>query len=213
MAAVLSLGDGAVLSHTSAAVLWALLKPMSGPTHISLPSQNGRASRAGIRVHRLRSLPPSSRTKRLGIPVTTVPRTIADLIATGLEPRLLRRAIREAEHRRHRLSPRAHALTRGTRSDLELDFLVFLEARRLPLPEVNVQIGRYEVDFLWRKAKLAVETDDYIYHHGEVAFEDDRERDLALRAAGFEPLRVTGRQLEENANLVEATLRSYLSQL
>jgi predicted transcriptional regulator of viral defense system len=58
MAAVLACGSGAVLSHTSAAVLWELLKPIDGPIHVSVPSTSGRARRPGIHLHRTRSLNP-----------------------------------------------------------------------------------------------------------------------------------------------------------
>src|SRR3954454_4668329 len=42
MAAVLALGDAAVVSHTSAAALWGMLKPSGGPIHITLPGDGGR---------------------------------------------------------------------------------------------------------------------------------------------------------------------------
>lgn len=212
MAAVLACGDGAVLSHASAAVLWALLKPMSGSAHVSLPSRSGRASRPGIRIHRPRSLPRTSVTKRNAIPVTTPARTLTDLTTTNLEPRLIRAAIREAAFRGYRVDPRILARTRRTRSDLELDFLVFCRRHDLPPPEVNVRVGRFTADFLYRDARLVIETDSWEYHGGEVAFEEDRERDLALRAAGFEPLRLTGRQLEREGGLAAAEIRRRLGE-
>jgi very-short-patch-repair endonuclease len=84
---------------------------------------------------------------------------------------------------------------RRTRSDLEDDFLDFLHRHRLPPPEVNVRLGRWEVDFLWRTQTLVVETDFFGYHRGRVAFEDDHQRDLDLRRMGFTVLRYTGAQL------------------
>ncbi|HEX3041573.1 MAG TPA: hypothetical protein VHP56_05735, partial [Solirubrobacterales bacterium] len=56
MAAVLACGEGAVLSHGSAASLWGLLRPIEGPAHISIPSTSGRTTRRGIHVHRCPSL-------------------------------------------------------------------------------------------------------------------------------------------------------------
>src|SRR3954451_4322934 len=44
MAAGLACGDGAVLSHGSAAALWELLKPLDGPIHVSVPSTSGRTA-------------------------------------------------------------------------------------------------------------------------------------------------------------------------
>lgn len=97
-----------------------------------------------------------------------------------------------------------------TRSDLEKDFRAFVRRQRLPPAEINVPVGGYTVDFLWRGRHLVVETDSYEYHHGDVAFEDDHARDLALRRLGFTVFRYTGRQLEREAGLVAAEIRSYL---
>ncbi len=210
MGAVLSCGNGGVLSHASAAVLWDLLRPLGGPAHVSLPSRSGRSRRDDLILHRSRSLEPSDCTRRHFIPVTTPTRTLNDLAATSFEPRLLRRAIREAELRGYRVDPRARAKTRRSRSDLELDFLDFCHRHRIPPPEVNVRVGRFTVDFLWREARLVVETDAYGTHGGEVAFEDDRARDLALRAAGLRVSRLTGRLLDAAAERVAADLRRQL---
>ena len=71
MAAVLACGEGAVLSHTSAAVLWELLKPLDGPAHVTTPHTSGRARRPGIHLQDLRStayLPPHLVQKRSAKP-------------------------------------------------------------------------------------------------------------------------------------------------
>src|SRR3954454_13397622 len=47
MAAVLACGDGAVLSHHSAAALWELLNPIKGPIHVSTATTSGRAAQRG----------------------------------------------------------------------------------------------------------------------------------------------------------------------
>jgi hypothetical protein len=66
MAAVLACGDGAVLSHLSAGTLWGILQPDrrarsrgslgNSPgvavVDVTVPGVDGRAIRAGIRVHR-----------------------------------------------------------------------------------------------------------------------------------------------------------------
>ena len=46
---------------------------------------------------------------------------------------------------------------------------------QLPAPEVNVRIGRWTVDFLWRKAKVVVEVDGFTFHRSRTRFEN-RER-------------------------------------
>ena len=204
MAAVLACGPGAVLSHGAAAVHWGLLRPLEGPIDITVPTQHGRKRRRGIRIHRCTTLKASLRPyeteKRLAspetirdrIPVTTVARTLADLPAT-LPPRLVRRAIRQAEFFGWGLG---EIETDGTRSDLERYFLRLCRRYRLPLPEVNVEIGGMTVDFLWRAQCLVVETDSYATHGGTVAFEDDHDRDLRLRRLGYAVHRFTERQLE-----------------
>jgi very-short-patch-repair endonuclease len=98
-----------------------------------------------------------------------------------------------------------------TRSDLERDFLRLCRRHGLPEPLVNVRLGAWRVDFLWRGPRLVVETDGYRYHRGEAAFEDDHARDLGLRGIGFQVVRLTGRQLAEDPERVAATLRAELA--
>jgi len=146
-------------------------------------------------------------TYRYRIPVTTVARTIDDLRGT-LAPRLVRRAVRQAELAGYRLEG---VERRRTRSDLEEEFLELWARHRLPKPEVNVKEGRWEVDFLWREQRVVVEVDSFAYHRGSVAFEDDHSRDLGLRSRGFTVLRFTERQLEEEPGRVVADVARALT--
>lgn len=213
MAAVLALGPGAVLSHGAAAVLWGLLRPLGGPIDITVPNRSGRNRRRGVRIHRratlstngLQSRPQRLVTVRNHIPVTTVPRTLVDIRAT-LPPRLVRRAIRQAEF----LKLPVGIETDGTRSDLESDFLELWKNCGLPQPEVNVLIDGMTVDFLWRSQRLVVETDSYATHGGTIAFEDDRERDLRLRRLGYSAHRFSERQLEREPAAVAADVAAAL---
>jgi len=228
MAAVLSCGRGAVLSHHSAAALWELLKPIGGPIHISVPTTHGRKRHNGIHLHRCPSLSTSREpspslsypeeeggrgrrllTHRHNIPVTTIQRTIEDLRASSLlPPQLLRRAIRQAEHKGMQLEG---IESDRTRSDLETAFLDLYRHHRLPPPQVNVKLGRWEVDFLWRQQRLIVEADFFTYHRGAVSFEDDHVRDLDLRDAGYTVLRFTDGQLEDEPDRIVAVIREALS--
>ena len=208
MAAVLAVGESAVLSHASAAALWGFLRPQEGPVDVSLPSRAGRRRRDGIQIHRPRQLPPRDWTIRAEIRVTTPRRTIHDLEAT-VPAYLVRRAAREAQHTGYSVT------TDRTRSDLELDFATFCRRHRLPAPEINVRIdgkddNYFTADFLWPSHHLVVETDSYQHHQGDVSFEDDHARDLALRRLGFTVLRYTGRQLEREALAVAAEIRERL---
>jgi len=207
MAAVLACGPGAVLSHGAAAVHWGLLRPLDGPTDVTVPTQNGRERRRGIRIHRCGSLkadlsphglPSRLATVRDFIPVTTVARTLLD-IRTTLPPRLVRRAVRQAEFLNLGLG---EIKTDRTRSDLERYFLRLWRRRRLQHPEVNAPVDGMTVDFLWREARLVVETDSYATHGGTVAFEDDRQRELRLRRLGYSVHRFSELQLEVEPDAV-----------
>jgi very-short-patch-repair endonuclease len=221
MAAVLALGGGprsggsvlehwgVAVSHRSALSLWGLLPDNRAACDVIVGGNGGRARRAGIRVHRSLTLVSDDVTLHRGIPVTTPRRTVADLreaIATrrrgALSDRELRKAIRQANVLGLPVAPRDAQVR--TRSDLEADFLRLCRRHRLPSPEVNARIGPYLVDFLWRERRFVVETDSYLYHRGEVAFQEDRARDLDLMGRGFEVLRISELQLdEEPARVVE----------
>lgn len=208
MAAVLVCGDRAVLSHRSAAALWGFLDGSEGPVEVTTPSRSGRAVRPGIRLHRVKSLALSEVTRRFGIPVTTPTRTLADLPGT-VPAWQFRRAVRQAEISGLALGP--EFASDRTRSDLERDFLRLCRRHRLPIPGVNVKVGRWTVDFLWPRHRLAVETDSYRYHRGTVAFENDHARDLDLRRRGDDVRRFTDRQLCKRPELIAADLREALS--
>jgi very-short-patch-repair endonuclease len=203
MAAALACGDGAVISHRSAAELWGLLKSRDESVDVSRPHAGGRRRRPGIRLRRCQSLTQGHTTLRMGIPVTTPVRTVVDLRRAASEKEV-RRAIRQAGVLG---LPLGHEVERDrTRSDLERDFTRLCQRCRLPPPEVNVRVGPHLVDFLWRDAHLVVETDGYRYHRGRQAFEDDRGRDLDLRARGYDVLRLSYRQVTEEPERVAAAV-------
>jgi very-short-patch-repair endonuclease len=229
MAAVLALGGspcgggwvlehwGAAVSHRSALSLWSLLPASQAPCDVIVSGDGGRARRVGIRVHRSLTLMSTDVTLHRGIPVTTPGRTIADLREaisvrrSGAIPgRELRKAIRQANVLGLPVSDQDAKVR--TRSDLEGDFLLLCRRYRLPPPEVNVRIGPYLVDFLWRERRLVVETDSYIYHRGEVAFQDDHARDLDLMRRGFEVVRLSELQLNEEPAQVAEVLVARLAQ-
>jgi very-short-patch-repair endonuclease len=196
---------GAAVSHRSAAEHWGLLPQSRRVVDVSVSGIAGRSSHRGVRVHRRRSLSPGHVTLLRGIPTTKPDRTLLDLRRASarssplISPAEFRAALREA----HVLG-----LPIGdgpepdrTRSELERQFLLLCRRRRLPPPEVNVRVGRIEVDFLWRAARLVVELDGYRYHRGPAAFEQDRARDLVLRDRGYAVIRLTHTQLLEEPEL------------
>jgi very-short-patch-repair endonuclease len=191
----------------SAAALWGLLRPEDGPIDVSIPARSGRTRRVGIRLHRSTTLTRESISERSGIPVTVPVRTIEDMDGS-VSPHLVRRAVRQAEMAGFRLGPAIKG--DRTRSDLERDFLKLCRRFSIPTPEVNVKVGRWTVDFLWRRQRVAVETDFYGYHRGRVAFQDDRARDLDLRRHGFAAHRFSEEQIDDHAEEVAADLRQAL---
>jgi very-short-patch-repair endonuclease len=208
LAAVKACGPGAALSHQSAAALWSLLPDYNGPPHVTVADTNGRRSRTGIVVHRCSTLTRRNLMIRDAIPVTNPARTIADL----------RRALNR--DRWEDALDRARSLhlpipdlgaAAPTRSRLERRLLALCRRHRLPLPETNVRVGPFLVDFRWRHQRLIVETDGYEHHRDRASFEADRARDAKLTLIGYTVIRVTWRQIAGDPGGVAATLRALLS--
>jgi Protein of unknown function (DUF559) len=188
-----------------------------------------------IECHRGR-LPADEITTVRGIPVTIVPRTILDL-AGVLPQREVARLLHEAGVIKRLWSTLSlwdllarYPRRAGTKKVLaalgerdmgipknafEDAFLAFLDANGLPRPETNVWIQEgqklYEVDCLWRAQRLIVELDGRAAHDTARAFERDREKDRRLRVAGWNPIRVTWRQLEHEQSELADDLASLLS--
>jgi very-short-patch-repair endonuclease len=96
--------------------------------------------------------------------------------------------------------------TTRTQSELEERFLEMCDAHGLPRPEVNAVVAGYEVDFVWRNARLIVETDGHAAQGTRRAFERDRLRDLELTAAGWRVVRLTYARLSREPAAVAAQL-------
>ena len=231
MAAVLAGGEGAVLSHASAAAFWGLRRSDAERIDISV-RRSGREKRDGLRIHRPRTLRPDEITTRDGIPVTTPARTVLDLAAT-LGRRPLERILDRVEvleltdypalhrmadaHPGHRGAPRLraaldthHAGTTLTKSELEERFLGLCRAHGLPTPLVNTWPSGQEVDFRFPGHALIVEADSWTHHRSRTAFENDRARDAHHTRAGYRTLRFTDRQLVDDPTAVAATVAAAL---
>jgi hypothetical protein len=95
MAAVLSCGHGAVLSHGSAAALWGLRAEHGVLIELSRVGAH-QCRRPGIRLHRRVRLGPGDREVRDGIPLTAPMLTLIDL-AGQIAPAALERAVNDAD--------------------------------------------------------------------------------------------------------------------
>lgn len=97
-----------------------------------------------------------------------------------------------------------------TKSNLESRFVVLRKEYGIPEPEVNVDVGEFNVDCFWRGPRVIVELDTYTYHGDTFSFEKDHSRDLILEGLGFKVVRITGMMLKKKEKLVMSTLQSHL---
>jgi very-short-patch-repair endonuclease len=226
MAAVLACGEGAVLSHLSAADLYGL-RGSGNTVDVTSPTRS-RHSRRGIRLHHPRTFQPGHRTAVEQIPVTTVPRLLADL-APVLDAHGLKRAWQEAQRLRlldvaavkpfltepRRGIGRLTALVEeaedapNTRTELEHLFHDFVLERRLPRPHYNAPLHGRVVDALWAEERVIVELDSRGFHWHRA--EEDFDRDAELLAThGYVTYRVTWRALTRTPGDVARRLRRLL---
>lgn len=220
LAAVKAVGDGAVLSHQSAAMLWGFFTFEDRRTEVTIVDTTPRRI-PGLGVHRAKILAREDRRRHNGIPVTSPARTIVDLAAV-VRGDALRRAVmrvqgrylanvpeilRAAERagRRPGSGELRRLLAKGpapTRSELEDVVLDLLLKAGLPHPDVNrpVWIGdrRLIPDFRWPDLNLVVEADGAAWHGNALAREDDAERQAILEASGDQVLRITWDQAVRN---------------
>lgn len=229
MAATLACGEGAILSHRSAARLWRLLPPAAEVIDVICPSS--QVVRKGILGHRS-VLQDDEWLVEDGIPVTSPFRTILDLAAVA-PMREAERAFHEAEVRevRDRVSlpmllerypgrrgaRKVRALLGSaapvalTRNDFEEAFLALVDAHGLLRPRMNADIamrGRFfEIDALWEEQRLAVELDSRSIHGTHKRFESDRLRDRTLIVEGWRTMRITWWQLRDEPEEIAADLR------
>jgi very-short-patch-repair endonuclease len=230
-AAVLAYGEGALLSHRSAAELWGLARWRSPLIDITATTgRQGVQRREGIFIHRGR-LHVEDRAVRGGLPITTVARTLFDMAEFVslkhlesaweeadrlglLELRAVEQVCERSYGRRalrpiRRLLAEARAAT-ITRSPLEDEFAAFCRDRGLPTPSFNTTVLGFEVDALWPRQRLAAELDSWEFHGHRAAFERDRARDIALQVAGYRIIRVTHRRISSEGDRLAAEIKALL---
>jgi predicted transcriptional regulator of viral defense system len=95
--ALLELGPQAAISHESALALYDLSDVLPGAIHVTVPRTSSRRH-SGLHLH-TSHLDPDEVTQRAGLRVTTVVRTLADLIAGHRQEEQIREAIQEALQR------------------------------------------------------------------------------------------------------------------
>ena len=224
IAALLAAGDGAALSHGTAAWRWKIIP--APPTSIELAVPRGRTAPRGLTLHRSERRP-GDLTHNGRFPSTSVPRTLLDL-ATRYDQRALLRALAEAEFH-HDLRPadilatlrRGHPGSANLRtalehhtpgygtvnSHLERQFRSLLVAHGIDLPLRNEPLGPWTIDCLWPHCRVAVELDGRQHDRPHQADSDD-DRDLWLRRNGYVARRYGKRQLDDRPDEVIEDLRN-----
>lgn len=111
----LEAGPSAVISHESALALHDLSDVLPGRIHLTIPRSASRRH-AGLTLH-TNQLDPVDITSIAGLLVTTVPRTIADVAASGLADELVIQAVHQAIQRglASKVVLRSYAESRGGR--------------------------------------------------------------------------------------------------
>jgi very-short-patch-repair endonuclease len=225
--ALLSVRDGATLSHWSAAALWRLWVPAPDVVEVTVGTSNAAVNQ-GVKVHRSRILQSRDARTRHGLPVVSPARALLDIAPEasyrqlelafdrGIVDRVLKPAdvadvlSRAGGHRgRKRLAAvlaRQTGATTMTRSEAEERVLALIRCARLAEPLVNATVAGYEVDFFWPKERFALEVDGFRYHSARGAFERDRRKDNDLRKAGVTAMRTTWWQLDEEPYALVADL-------
>lgn len=232
MAALLACGEGAMLSHHSAAALWRFGIEKEGMIDVSV-LRHCKVRRAGIRVHDRPGLWGRDLGTRNRIPVTRPVKTFLD-IALELPENRLERAINEAD-KRDVIDPDAlrkalddHPGEPGVRplrrildkhtfrladDELELLFRPLAAAAGLPVPLTKEIVNEFEVDFYWPDLGLVVETDGWRYHRTPAAQTRDALRSQTHTAAGLTPLRFSHYQVKYEPRHVLGILQKTVANL
>lgn len=226
-AGLLSAPPGSALSHWSAASAHDLMIERGPEIHLATLGRRGR-TQPGLQVHRPRELIVADLTTVDGLPVTSVARLLLDL-AAEVTPSRLARLLERAQQlgvydqaalddvlaragghrgagRLRRALPDAQPPV--TRSQLERDFLHLCRNHALPPPTMNAVVAGYEVDAYWPDRQLVVELDGFRFHRTRAAQESDRQRDLSLKLAGIELLRLTHSMVHHQPGRVASAIRT-----
>jgi hypothetical protein len=225
-AALLYAGPGAALWGVTAGSWLGMLQVQPRHLHVCVPGR--RRSLNDVRVHGGKTC---ERVWHKRFPVTPPAQTLLD-IAAVVRITELRRALAEAEYLglvsleeveavlgrgrpgsaalRVALECHRPELAR-TRSMLEEKFLLLCEIHSIAPPEVNVWVAGHLMDALWHEQRVVVELDGSAAHGTATGMEQDRRRDLELRAAGYAVLRYTWQQVTGQAEPVATDLRAALT--
>jgi very-short-patch-repair endonuclease len=231
MAAVLSCGSEALLSHRSAAALWGIAKHSPEiEIEVVVPGER-RLRPSGIHVRRRVDLSAAHRREVRGIPVTDPLSTLVDLASCVAEWQV-EKAINDADRlglvdpvalraEVEDLLPRpGMACIRRllgcdvlTDTGLERMFLGIVRRAGLPLPKTQDWVNGYRVDFHWPDLGLVVEADGWVHHRTAGEQATDHRRDQAHARAGLTTLRFAEKHVRYEPQRVRTTLSTVMRRL
>jgi predicted transcriptional regulator of viral defense system len=236
-AAATALGPSAAVSHETAALLHGLSllgRPPAVLTVTRPPGVGSRSARPGVRVHSA-ALPAEHVGGRLGVPVTTVARTVIDLARvldfragvvvadSALQQKLTSnkelKAVIAACQRwpgLRRAAEVAEFADGGAESPLESLARIVFRDGGLPPPELQVEIRDPEfigrVDFLWRKFRTIVEVDGAGKYDDPDLARRELRRDKRLREAGYEVVHFDWKEINGESGYVVTAVRTAFGQ-
>jgi very-short-patch-repair endonuclease len=231
-AALISGGPASYITAGSALELYGAAEPEGGPVHITVIAGR-RRKRRGVLPHRTRRFNPQDFGLLDGVlPITSPARAALDY-AEYATPRQLERVVNVLHYKglaspqdlhdviartpgRHGTPLLKAVLARHEgpvrfRSGGERIVLAILKRARLPRPEVNAIAEGEEIDFLYRDPKVAIELDGGAAHGTPAAVDRDRRKDAYMRSKGYEVLRYSWWQIEEETEAVIAEISAKLA--
>ena len=234
-AALLTLPASAVISHQTAAALWALPVEVAGEVHATVPVGSGRQPVSGLVLH-WATLSAADVDRPAGIQATSAVRTVLDLARTlpclaavvaadaAIHAGLVRLdelgAGLAALTGQHGVGTARHVVALadpGAESPMETELRLLLVAADLPRPRTQVPIrdgaGRFlaRVDLAYPEHHLAIEYDGYAAHSDRRAFRDDRRRQNDLVRAGWDLLRYTAADVRRRPAQIVAEVAERLA--
>ena len=218
MAGVLAAGPGGVLSHGSAAALWAMPGFRAAPVHVTVGRTSGGDPRALAILHWTTYLPPHHVTEVEGIPVLTPSRLLFQLAGSTRVERMARltdkawarrlvsgRSLHTmcddlSEHGRDGMAVMRQVLESRPigyvppESNLEARVEEIIRDHDLPDVRRQVDLGGREwlgrVDFLAVDCPLVVFVDGERWHSSVLDTAADARQQTELEAAGFVVVRI-----------------------
>lgn len=234
MAAVLSIGDHAIVSHRSAGEIWGAWNAEDDdPIDVIVGKRRGRPSLPGVIAHLPRDLDELAPLRRNDVRVTGPARTLIDI--AGVNPaatqfviermlmaglitrrRIAATVARHSKQGRAGIGPLREVLVswpyeeQASESVLEYHLQRILGNTALPPFETQIEVGPYRLDFGWSEWKVGLEADGWGKFGSRDDFERLSRRDNFLQSRGWSVAHLTWRDIVRRPGYVYATAESLL---